>query len=49
MKIKYCDKDEFIVIEQFSAVTPNRLHIVGNNIISDTSGFDIYDDDEETI
>ena len=49
MKLKYSDKKEFIDIEQSISISIDKIRIIGSDIPTNTSGFELYDDDEITI
>ncbi|MBQ2902418.1 MAG: hypothetical protein IJE49_11315 [Agathobacter sp.] len=49
MKIKYNNMVEFYNIDDFNVINFERTRLFGVNIPENTSGFDIYDDDENLL
>ena len=45
MKIKYNNQENFYTIDEYKFINANRVRLIGENILENTSGFDIYDDE----
>lgn len=49
MKVKYYDKETFDVIDDYKVMNESRVRLIYSGALENNSGFDIYEDDEETL
>lgn len=49
MKVKYYDRETFSPIDSYTSINPSRVRLTGKNLFSNTSGFDIYNNNNEKL
>lgn len=49
MKVKYYDKETFDTIDDYQIINESRVRLIYSSALENTSGFNIYEDDETTV
>lgn len=49
MKVKYNDRETFNIIDDFQYINFERVRLIGSDALENTSGFDVYDDEENLL